>query len=756
MQDDDLKLRLIPGFHIRELNQDKLMLLSEGDNYYIQDPLCVEVIKYLQHQETLVTLEEIQSRLQQIGMQVSIEQLKKITQETMKFSIVTTQDSSLPFPLQAFLFKAGLLPQVAEEKLRHHSVSVSSFSNCHTHELEEILQGLGIQTRKQGIFHILIVDDYLDTRIQEFNLTAQRSNLPWMLVKPHGRTLWIGPIFRPEEPSLATYESLALRLKENRSAEVDALGTSSEHFNLPSLIALPNTRVIGFNIAAMEIFKWIVSGTSSLISHILTLDTLNLSLEFHYVDFHPSTQNAQQPNSHLDHASSPSLKLVLNSSIKTFCDAEGARTRTPDETWRYIEHLMSPLTGLLSKIYYKQQSDYHVFYGPRSLSVLDPLHPLGGIRPPDIVVGKGTSLVKAKVGCVAEAIERYFCANHQLHPEYFLTYKEVKDEAIHPQILLNFSSKQYSNREKTNGECSPFQWVPFPFDETKEIHWLRMCSLNSFKERYIPSAYCYMHHRNPQELLMCPADSNGCACGNSLEEALFYGISEVIERDAMAIWWYNCLRRPTVDLDSFSNEAMKNIANSIHNQGRHFRVIDITTDIDIPAIAAVSWKKDGSRIVFGTSAHLDPQIAIVRALSELHQGLSKDHFSQNTDISSVHPDERDFVRWLLHEKIEQHPFLTEENGKKRVTDYPERIHHKDFLDDIQVYFERLRARFLDVYALNLTPLHSPMAVVKVIIPTMRHFWARYGEGRLYQVPVLLGDFLAPVKESELNRISYFL
>lgn len=49
-----------------------------------------------------------------------------------------------------------------------------------------------------------------------------------------------------------------------------------------------------------------------------------------------------------------------------------------------------------------------------------------------------------------------------------------------------------------------------------------------------------------------------------------------------------------------------------------------------------------------------------------------------------------------------------------------------------------------------------MAVVKVIIPTMRHFWARYGEGRLFQVPVSLGDRISPPHESELNPIPYFL
>ena len=39
------------------------------------------------------------------------------------------------------------------------------------------------------------------------------------------------------------------------------------------------------------------------------------------------------------------------------------------------------------------------------------------------------------------------------------------------------------------------------------------------------------------------ADSNGCAAGNTLEEAIVQGFLELVERDAYAIWWYNRLRR---------------------------------------------------------------------------------------------------------------------------------------------------------------------------------------------------------------------
>jgi ribosomal protein S12 methylthiotransferase accessory factor len=48
-----------------------------------------------------------------------------------------------------------------------------------------------------------------------------------------------------------------------------------------------------------------------------------------------------------------------------------------------------------------------------------------------------------------------------------------------------------------------------------------------------------------------------------------------------------------------------------------------------------------------------------------------------------------------------------------------------------------------------------LAVVKVVVPGMRHFWARLAPGRLYEVPVRLGWLERPLDEDELNPIPIF-
>ena len=49
-----------------------------------------------------------------------------------------------------------------------------------------------------------------------------------------------------------------------------------------------------------------------------------------------------------------------------------------------------------------------------------------------------------------------------------------------------------------------------------------------------------------------------------------------------------------------------------------------------------------------------------------------------------------------------------------------------------------RERDLEVLVLDQTRADVGIPVVKVIVPGMRHFWARFGPGRLYDVPAAMG------------------
>ena len=84
------------------------------------------------------------------------------------------------------------------------------------------------------------------------------------------------------------------------------------------------------------------------------------------------------------------------------------------------------------------------------------------------------------------------------------------------------------------------------------------------------------------------ADSNGCAAGNTVEEAIVQGFLELVERDAYAIWWYNKVQRPEVDLDRFDNSYVHDLRNQLTEAGKRVWVLDITSDLGIPTFVAVA------------------------------------------------------------------------------------------------------------------------------------------------------------------------
>ena len=80
----------------------------------------------------------------------------------------------------------------------------------------------------------------------------------------------------------------------------------------------------------------------------------------------------------------------------------------------------------------------------------------------------------------------------------------------------------------------------------------------------------------------------------------------------------------------------------------------------------------------------------------------------------------------------------------------------DIADDVRDCQKRVERLGLEMLVLNQTRPEIELPVVKVVVPGMRHFWARFAKGRLYDVPVRLGWLPAPLTEEELNPVPMFL
>lgn len=139
----------------------------------------------------------------------------------------------------------------------------------------------------------------------------------------------------------------------------------------------------------------------------------------------------------------------------------------------------------------------------------------------------------------------------------------------------------------------------------------------------LPTAFLYYNHpsKGPHPSLMCC--SNGAASGNTLEEAILQGFFELVERDSVALWWYNRVHKPGVDLDSFQEPYFKEMEDYYRSMNREYWLLDITSDFGIPSFAALSRRTDqeAEEIMYGFGCHFDPVLAALRALAEMSQVL---------------------------------------------------------------------------------------------------------------------------------------
>jgi len=373
--------------------------------------------------------------------------------------------------------------------------------------------------------------------------------------------------------------------------------------------------------------------------------------------------------------------------------------------------------------------------------------------------GKGKTDRQAWASAFCEAIERYsalYSASTDMRRRF--RYNELGDRAVHPNELLMFSASQYEHRESWNSRYnSERYWIPHQFDEHSEIGWTPAWSLTNHRMRYLPSACCLFGFPTDQRTRFCIPDSNGIAAGNNLEEAILQGLFEVIERDSVSLWWYNKAVRPSVDLSGIDGRFVEGLRSAYSEMGREFWVLDITADLGVPSFVAVSSRPDREQeyVTFGCGSHVDPRIAILRALTELGQvTVAADQADWEDDSAQTNIVMK---QWVAEAKIADNAYLapSPDVPEKSLADFP-----YEQLDDIRLDIENcveiLTRAGLETLVLDLTKPDVGMSVVRVAVPGLRPHARRLAPGRLYDIPIRVGWLQRPVHESDMNAVPMFI
>jgi ribosomal protein S12 methylthiotransferase accessory factor len=320
-----------------------------------------------------------------------------------------------------------------------------------------------------------------------------------------------------------------------------------------------------------------------------------------------------------------------------------------------------------------------------------------------------------------------------------------------------FSARQFEEREAWLARKSKFQVVPSRLDSAAKLDWSPVRSFVTGDVKYLPTSYLYYGYPTPAEKFFCWADSNGNAAGATMSEALLNATLELVERDAVSIWWYNRVPRPAVSLDDLDDPTIQALRRFYGEHDRELWVLDLTHDLGIPVFAAVTRRALGPSedIVMGFGAHLVRHRAISRAVLEMNQFATAVRNAAADGTTQYGWNDPEAIHWWRNARVETESYLMP-NAALRAEPAMSVDPASSPAALLQTCFGILRRAGHDILLLDQTRPDVGLPVVKVMAPGLRHFWARYAPGRLYDVPVGLGWIDRKRGEQELNPTAMFL
>jgi putative methanogenesis marker protein 1 len=378
-------------------------------------------------------------------------------------------------------------------------------------------------------------------------------------------------------------------------------------------------------------------------------------------------------------------KIELHYAPKTYC-VDTHRVMPPAETLERVQSAV-PEVGItrVADISGLDRLGLPVF------SAIRPSAAEGAIS---VYAGKGTTELEARVSVIMEAVERFSA--------------EVKN--FEDRLLFD----SYEHLSALNGVVRPADLIlPGHLSSDTKIEWYASWDLLNNEEVLVP-ANAVFHPYSPVRgtWQLFRSNTNGLASGNVIEEAIFHGLMEVIERDAVSIAEIN--RNPGLGLNVGAGRV-DDIIDKFESQSVTVRLWWVPTDTGIPTVVAASddeKMRDASLLVMGAGSHTDPEIAILRALTEVAQ-------SRATQIHGAREDtnRESVARMIGYERMKRlNKHWLEEPRETIDLDTLQTTATTTIDNDIKIVLDRLQRVVNRVIVSDITVSAIGVPTVRVIIP----------------------------------------
>lgn len=584
---------------------------------------------------------------------------------------------------------------------------------------------------------VAVLDDLL-------NVSEQVNQLNWLPVRMRGDEVLVGPMLGPGYGCVNCFVA-----RHERRRAVDLMSARLAGLDRPPVS--PNLHPAAPALAAGMITSVVesrrIGETSAVEDDCRSINPVSLESHRHALVPVPGCVTCDPEGN-----STVELGRDLDRQMISSNDGGGLRTVEPERTWQLYEHLVSDVLGIVPEVCVAGDPSLRVHRAGLNPAWSD-RQDLDGLRASlrQSAMGKGLTIASSRAGALAEALERQSMI-WQGDESVRVARMDDLERAIHPQDIQLYSAAQIAAAELEGSPTHRFHYVPQTFKVDQEHAWSQVRGIADDRRAWIPTSIAYLG--SPQtghgSLRGC---SNGVAAGNSVDEALLQGLLELVERDSVALWWYSRSHRPGIDLDATDDPRVRAALAPLRARGREVWVLDITSDLDIPAMAAFTSSPEGGQVLMGFGAHVDPVIAVVRALTEVCQsesGVSEWEAGRTPEglLEGVPEIEGE---WLAAVTTATDPWLAP-HGLAPLT----RASTLNLHDSLDAVLIALSKAGLEAWWMDLTRRDIGLPVVRTVVPGLRHFWNRFAPGRLYDVPVSLGWVRDTYGEDDLNPRWVFL
>ncbi len=283
---------------------------------------------------------------------------------------------------------------------------------------------------------------------------------------------------------------------------------------------------------------------------------------------------------------------------------------------------------------------------------------------------------------------------------------ELEGEVWDAAMLSGFSRSQLDKPTAWNTAFAGVDNIRIPESETHE--WVRGLSVDG-QTVWLPADVVYISDAPHGTYVI--ADTNGCAAGETDKAARSAALFELIERDATGRWWYGKRARRRLTSTTLGLGVAACVT-ACSDAGIDLQLVDITSDLDVPCVAAVG-KSSAEYVACGFAAAARFEEAATKAVTEMAQMFLVIRGGMAGAV--IRPG---LSQWLSEVTMRTPPLSLIKTSKNRIPEAPQSIG------------SRLTDAGVRIAFVNISRSEFGVPVWRAVSPDLCHWKPRFGRDRL--------------------------